>query len=60
MKKQKITIQIEAEWGSDFQKEVALDSLKVIIEAWSNFRDKSHKKNKITYKIKGIEDKKNG
>ena len=43
----KIILTIEAEFGSEFQKDSALDALAAMTLAWTQFYQSSHKKNHI-------------
>jgi len=47
----KIILKIDATFGSRFQKETALDSLALILKAWTTFYQNNHKKNKIKYDL---------
>ena len=49
--KWKITITIDAEWGSDFQQQFMEKMLGVWMRAWKDYGDGSHKSNKIIYEI---------
>ena len=42
-----IQININAEFGSDFQKEVAINSLDAMMRAWVEFYKTTHRNNKI-------------
>lgn len=48
----KVTIILEPEFGSDFQKKVHMSSLTNFIEVWKAFVLSAHKKNKIKGEIK--------
>ena len=48
---QKITINIEVNWGSDFQREFFIDCLEVMLKTWMNFAHSKHKQNKISYEV---------
>ncbi|MCR4313546.1 MAG: hypothetical protein NUV58_04820 [Candidatus Roizmanbacteria bacterium] len=54
MKKKKIKITIEAEFGSDFQEIVHEDLLFVFLKNWKLFMEYRHKKNKCEINIKGL------
>lgn len=47
----KITITIDAKWGSEFQQEFMEDMLKVLLKTWKDYSESKHKQNKITYII---------
>ncbi len=49
----KLTIEIEAKYGSPFQKRFANDSLLANLKAWRSFLVLQHKKNEITVEIDG-------
>lgn len=51
MKKNKITIKIDAEYGSGFQQKVAESSLASFLVGWTMFYNYRHQKNHITYDI---------
>lgn len=42
-----IQISIDAKFGSDFQKEVAINSLKMMLIAWKEFYKSTHRNNDI-------------
>lgn len=42
-----INIKIDAEFGSEFQKDTAVKFLKIIMLAWEKHLVQAHKKNKI-------------
>lgn len=48
---QLIKIEIEAEFGSDFQKETANKTLELMILGWVQHIKYAHKKNRIDYAI---------
>ena len=52
----KITINIEVEWGSEFQKDFMESNIEILLLAWKMFGESKHKGNKIIYEI----DKHNG
>lgn len=43
----KITIKIEAQYGSSFQQECAVSALKAMLLAWETHVQMRHKKNKV-------------
>ncbi len=47
----KIKISVDAEFGSDFQKEVLLEAFVTFLHAWQIAAHEHHKKNKIAYYI---------
>lgn len=47
----KITINIELNWGSEFQKEFFESNLEILLKAWKMFAESKHKQNKIIYEI---------
>lgn len=53
--KRKITIEIDTEFGSDFQEEVSITSLVVLLKAWKMNVNMTHKKNKVTFRTAGAE-----
>ena len=52
MAMKKMTITIDYEMGSDFQRRYAIESLRSFLEGWAMFYRRTHKKNKIWYEIK--------
>jgi hypothetical protein len=50
--KKKITININATFGSEWQDDVALNALKVLLKGWTSFYRTTHKKNYIKFDIK--------
>lgn len=42
-----LRINVEAKFGSDFQKEVAMNSLKMMMIAWKEFYKTTHRNNVI-------------
>lgn len=50
-----IKITVEAKFGSSFQEEFGVGSLKAMMDAWSRYVQSSHKKNKINIQISEIE-----
>ena len=50
--KKTISLEINASFGSKFQKETALDALALMLKAWTQFYELNHKKNKIEFKVK--------
>lgn len=46
-----IKIDIQAQFGSDFQTEAALTTLETMIQGWAIHYRLSHKKNKIEFTI---------
>lgn len=46
-----LNLKIEAEFGSKFQQDTALDSLTLILRAWNDFYKLNHKKNKIEWTL---------
>lgn len=53
---QKITISINAAWGSEHQKNCAYLALKAMIAAWQTFSEARHKKNAIICEITDNDD----
>lgn len=51
MIKQKIVITIGTRWGSEFQKEFALNLLNLVLEGWSMYLKNRHKKNDVKLKV---------
>lgn len=49
--KKTIQITVEAEFGSSFQEEFGVGSLKAMMDAWARYVLNSHKKNKINVVI---------
>jgi hypothetical protein len=49
--KRKITINIDINWGSEFQMSFMEDNIKILLKAWKMFAESKHKDNKITYEI---------
>jgi hypothetical protein len=49
--KKAYTINITAEYGSDFQEESASKGLVVMVQAWEMFYNKQHQNNKIMCEI---------
>lgn len=48
---QKITINIEVNWGSEFQQDWLMGALNILLGTWKNVAESKHKQNKITYEI---------
>lgn len=53
MKKSKITITINANYGSEFQEENFLNVLNLTLFAITQAQKERHKQNKFTYSIEG-------
>lgn len=51
MKKTKMILTIEAEFGSQFQKEVHVKSLFAMVEVWKAFMLAQHKDNRVKGEI---------
>lgn len=49
--KRQITINIDINWGSQFQMDWLEDSLKILLQTWKSIGESKHKENKITYEI---------
>lgn len=49
--KTKITIDIDATFGSEFQEENALKAISLMLKGWKGFYTGTHKKNKIEYEV---------
>jgi len=49
--KKKIVLKIDANFGSEFQKDSAMDALACLFKAWTMFYERSHKKNKIKWEL---------
>ncbi|MDD4381750.1 MAG: hypothetical protein PHE21_00165 [Candidatus Dojkabacteria bacterium] len=47
----KITINIEVNWGSEFQQDWLMGALNILLETWKSVAESKHKQNKITYEI---------
>lgn len=47
----KITINIEVNWGSEFQQDWLMGALQTLLETWKNVAESKHKQNKISYEI---------
>lgn len=47
MKKIKISVEIQAIWGSDMQREIQEECLQIWLKAWSTFCNDTHKKNDV-------------
>jgi len=47
----RITVEIEVNWGSEFQERWLMGALNVLLETWKGVAESKHKKNKITYVI---------
>lgn len=50
--KKKIEVEIEAEYGSEFQEDFGTRSLSLMLQAWVTYLSGSHKKNNINVRIK--------
>lgn len=51
--KQKITVEIEAEYGSDFQTELRTETLISLLQIWRGQVKYGHKKNTVIVKFNG-------
>ena len=47
----KITINIDVNWGSEFQQDWLEGALQVLLETWKSVGESKHKDNKINYII---------
>ena len=47
----RITVEIEVNWGSEFQERWLMGALNVLLETWKSVAESKHKKNKINYEI---------
>jgi len=51
-----IEAKIRIEYGSEYQKDFSIDMLKGLMIATKTYLENSHKKNKVAYKIKEIDE----
>lgn len=49
--KRQITINLDINWGSQFQMDWLEDSLKILLQTWKSIGESKHKENKIVYEI---------
>lgn len=54
---EKITIEIDVNWGSDFQRQSAIGALKLCIQAWQTFYNERHQNNQITHRVVAVDKK---